>query len=51
LKALVSHFLGMPLELMSRLAIAPASITVLDIDRWGACLRCLGAESVSPIDV
>jgi probable phosphoglycerate mutase len=35
IKAVVSHFLGQPLDLFNRLAIAPASVTVLDLPNGG----------------
>ncbi|HEY7582775.1 MAG TPA: histidine phosphatase family protein [Acidimicrobiia bacterium] len=35
IKAAVSHFLGQPLDLFNRIAIAPASVTVLDLPSGG----------------
>jgi len=35
IKAVVSHFLGQPLDLFNRIAIAPASVTVLDLPNGG----------------
>jgi probable phosphoglycerate mutase len=35
IKAAVSHFLGQPLDLFNRIAIAPASVTVLDLPNGG----------------
>lgn len=34
IKAIVSHYLGQPLDLFNRIAIAPASVTVIDLDGW-----------------
>ncbi|MBD3315519.1 MAG: phosphoglycerate mutase [Chitinivibrionales bacterium] len=45
IKTVVAHFLGIPFELMGRISIAPASVTTLEIDRWGAQFRCLGASA------
>jgi len=36
LRAVVAYFLGMPLDLVSRLEIGPASLTVLQVHGWGA---------------
>lgn len=38
IKAVVAHFIGMPLDLFQRLMIAPASVTVLTIGEFGARL-------------
>ncbi|MGH8928942.1 MAG: histidine phosphatase family protein [Acidimicrobiia bacterium] len=35
IKAAVSHYLGQPLDLFNRIAIAPASVTVLDLPDGG----------------
>lgn len=38
IKAIVAHFIGMPLDMFHRLMIAPASVTVLNIAEFGARL-------------
>ena len=38
IKAIVAHFIGMPLDMFHRLTIAPASVTVLNIAEFGARL-------------
>lgn len=38
IKAIVAHFIGMPLDAFQRLMIAPASVTVLSMGRFGARL-------------
>ncbi len=38
IKAIVAHFIGMPLDTFQRLTIAPASVTVLGLGRFGAQL-------------
>jgi broad specificity phosphatase PhoE len=43
LKALIAYYLGLSLELLSRIDIAPASWSVLSLEEWGACLRSLNA--------
>jgi broad specificity phosphatase PhoE len=39
LRAALTYFLGMPLDLLLRLDIAPGSVSILDLDAWGATLR------------
>jgi probable phosphoglycerate mutase len=43
-RAAILHFLGMPLELFRRIEIAPASISIVEIDDWGARLTLLNGE-------
>jgi probable phosphoglycerate mutase len=38
IKAIVAHFIGMPLDTFQRLMVAPASVTVLSLGRFGARL-------------
>ncbi len=38
IKAIVAHWIGMPLDTFQRLLIAPASVTVLSLGRFGARL-------------
>jgi probable phosphomutase (TIGR03848 family) len=38
IKAAVAHFTGLPLDLFQRVAVAPASVTVLEIGQFGATL-------------
>jgi probable phosphomutase (TIGR03848 family) len=38
IKAAVAHFTGVPLDLFQRIAVAPASVTVLELGRFGATL-------------
>lgn len=40
IKAVLAHVLGMPMDLMQRIDIAPGSISMLEIAPWGA--RILG---------
>ena len=41
IKALIAWFIGMPLDLMQRLEIAPASVSVLELQPWGPRLLSL----------
>jgi len=45
IKAAVAHYIGLPLDLHHRLAIAPASLTVLSLDGPVPRLLCLGDAS------
>ncbi len=38
IKAAVAHFTGLPLDLFQRIAVSPASVTVLELGRFGATL-------------
>ncbi len=38
IKAVVAHFTGLPLDLFQRIAVAPASVTVLELGQFGATL-------------
>jgi probable phosphoglycerate mutase len=41
IKTVIAHYTGMPLDYIIRFDILPASISVLQIDDYGACLNCL----------
>lgn len=43
-RAAILHFLGVPLDLFRRIEIAPASISIVEIDDWGARLTLLNEE-------
>jgi probable phosphomutase (TIGR03848 family) len=38
IKAAIAHFTGVPLDLFQRVAVSPASVTVLEVGRFGATL-------------
>jgi broad specificity phosphatase PhoE len=40
LKAVIAHFIGIPIDHLSRMEIAPASVSLLEVGTWGA--RLLG---------
>jgi len=46
IKSIVAHFIGMPLDIFQRLMIAPASITVLGLGRFG--VRLLRLNDTGP---
>ncbi len=39
LRSLLAYFLGIPLDLMQRFEIEPASVSVLEVAEWGARVR------------
>jgi broad specificity phosphatase PhoE len=41
LRALIAYYLGMPLDLMQRLEISPASMSVLELSEWNARMLCV----------
>jgi probable phosphoglycerate mutase len=41
LRAAVGYFLGAPIDMFLRLEISPASISVVRMDDWGACVACV----------
>jgi broad specificity phosphatase PhoE len=45
LKAVIAHFLGLPVEHLTRLEIAPASLSLLEVGAWGARLLGLNRSS------
>jgi len=49
LRAAIACFLGIPLDLLLRFEIAPASVSVLHFDDWGARVMCLNATEEIPV--
>jgi len=41
LRAVIAHFLGMPLDLMLRVEISPASVSVVRMGEWASHVICL----------
>jgi probable phosphoglycerate mutase len=41
LRAVLLHYLGMSLDLIHRIELEPASVSVLDLEAYGATVRCL----------
>jgi probable phosphomutase (TIGR03848 family) len=39
IRAVVCHYLGIPLDFIDRLDLRPASVTILELREWGPCLR------------
>ncbi len=48
LRAVAAYFVGSPLDAFLRFEIAPASVTTLALDDWGAQLRALNATPDPP---
>jgi probable phosphomutase (TIGR03848 family) len=41
IRVAVAHYVGLPLDLLGRLWVSPASVSVLRFDEWGPRLTCL----------
>jgi probable phosphoglycerate mutase len=48
IKAVIAHYLGMSLELLQRMAVSPASVSVVAVDPWGAQVIRLNATAGQP---
>lgn len=46
IRAILAHFLGMPLDLLTRFDIAPASWSVVELAEWGPLVRALNQDGV-----
>lgn len=44
LRATLAHFLGMPLDMLLRLEISPASVSVVHLHDWAAHVRCINVR-------
>ena len=47
IKTVLAHFLGMPLDFVTRLRVAPASISAVRFASWGAEVLCVNAAHVN----
>jgi broad specificity phosphatase PhoE len=45
LKAAIAHYVGLSVELLLRVQLEPASVSLLRLAPWGAELRCLGVTN------
>jgi probable phosphoglycerate mutase len=43
LRAVVAHYLGIPLDFILRFEIHPASLTVVEVENWGPRVLCVNA--------
>ena len=48
LRALIAHLLGMPLDFILRLEIAPASVSMVELDQAGPRVTCIGCDGELP---
>ena len=44
IRSVLAHFLGVPLDLLHRIEISPASVSVLEVNDWGAQVRCVNLQ-------
>jgi broad specificity phosphatase PhoE len=49
LRAAVAYFLGIPLDLLLRFEISPASVSVVQLHDWGARVLCVNETGEIPI--
>jgi probable phosphoglycerate mutase len=49
LRSVVAYYLGIPLDLMLRFEIAPASVTVVEVAEWGPRVLCLNETGDVPL--
>jgi broad specificity phosphatase PhoE len=49
LRSVVAYYLGIPLDLMLRFEIAPASVTVVEAGDWGPRILCLNETGDVPL--
>jgi probable phosphoglycerate mutase len=49
LRALITYFLGMPLDSMLRLEISPGSLSVVQLSDWDVRLLCLNDSEHLPV--
>jgi broad specificity phosphatase PhoE len=49
IRLVLSHYLGIPVDLMTRFEITPSSVSVLEIADWGSRVRCLNHLGESPL--
>ena len=49
LRSLVAHYLGMPLDLLARFEISPASVSVLELSEWTARVLCVNHTGEMPV--
>jgi broad specificity phosphatase PhoE len=41
IRAALVYYLGLPLDMMLRLEISPASVSIVDIEKYGPVIRCI----------
>ncbi|MFN3324741.1 MAG: histidine phosphatase family protein [Bryobacteraceae bacterium] len=49
IRAVLAHYLAIPLDLSFRFEISPASVTVLEVNTWGPTLRVLNETGAIPL--
>ena len=42
---LVAFYLGIPMDMMLRFEISPASVSVLELSEWGARVMCVNVRA------
>jgi broad specificity phosphatase PhoE len=49
LRCAIAHFLGIPLDLLLRFEISPASVSILEIGPWAPRVLCLNHTGEAPL--
>jgi broad specificity phosphatase PhoE len=49
LRASLAHFMGVPLDLMLRIEISPASVSVVELDDWAPRILCINETGDIPL--
>jgi broad specificity phosphatase PhoE len=49
IRTVLAHFLGMPLDLLHRIEISPASVSTIRINNWGAQVQQTNLTFFQPI--
>jgi broad specificity phosphatase PhoE len=49
LRCILAHFLGIPLDLLARFEVSPASVSVLEFGPWSSRVLCLNHTGEAPL--
>jgi probable phosphoglycerate mutase len=49
IRCAICHYAGIPIDLIHRLEISPASVSALRLADWGAQLTCINSTGLSVI--
>lgn len=47
IKVAVTHYAGVPIDLMNRIEISPASVSIIQLAEWGPRILCVNDMSAS----
>jgi probable phosphoglycerate mutase len=49
IRCVLAHYLGTPMDLLQRMEISPASVSIVEVNDWGAKVRAINLEINSPM--